>query len=83
MIRNWNEIGLLGPGQDRAYNDLLITGSRSSFLLKICVLFGYGFLEKNNLRISLLLVAVGLAGLYVEIINAFDYIQGSRHGLSF
>ena len=40
--------------------------------MKICVLFGDGFLEKISLRISLLLVVVGLAGLYVEIINAFD-----------
>ena len=51
--------------------------------LKICVLFGDGFLEKISVRISFLLVVVGLAGLYVEIINAFDYIQGARHGLYF
>ena len=46
--------------------------------LKICILFGIGFGDRFSLRISLLLVCIGLAGLYVEIINAFDYLQGAR-----
>ena len=33
-----------------------------------------------SLRISLLLVLISVLGLYFEIINAFDYIQGARDG---
>ena len=46
--------------------------------MKICILFGVGVGDRYSLRISLLLVLVGIAGLYFEIINAFDYIQGAR-----
>ena len=31
------------------------------------------------MRISLFLVLVGLSGLFVEIINAFEYVQGARN----
>ena len=46
--------------------------------LKICILFGISIGDRYSLRISLLLVLIGIAGLYFEIINAFDYIQGAR-----
>ena len=44
----------------------------------ICYFFGNGFGERFSLRISLLLVLVGLSGLCVEIINGFEYMQGAR-----
>ena len=47
--------------------------------LKICVLFGTNFGDRFGLRISLLLVLISVLGLYFEIINAFDYIQGARN----
>ena len=47
-------------------------------LLKICTVFGNGFGDRYSLRISLFLVLVGLSGLFVEIINAFEYVQGAR-----
>ena len=47
---------------------------------KICILFGNGLGDRFSLRISLLLVLVGVLGLTFEIINAFDYIQGARDG---
>ena len=47
---------------------------------KICVLFGNGLGDRFSLRISLLLLLVGVLGLTLEIINAFDYIQGARNG---
>ena len=48
--------------------------------MKICVLFGNNFGDRFGLRISLLLVLISVLGLYFEIINAFDYIQGARNG---
>ena len=36
--------------------------------------------DRFSLRISLILVLVGLSGLYIEIINAFEYVQGARKG---
>ena len=50
---------------------------------KICVLFGSGLSDRYSLRISLLLVLIGVLGLTFEIINAFDYMQGARDGLKF
>ena len=47
---------------------------------KACMLLGYSFGDRFDLRISLLLVFIGSAGLYVEITNAFEYIQGARKG---
>ena len=47
---------------------------------QICILFGNGLGDRFSLRISLLLVLVGVLGLTFEIINAFDYIQGARDG---
>ena len=46
--------------------------------LKICAVYGSGFIDRFGLRISLLLVVVGLAGIFVEINNAFEYVQGAR-----
>ena len=46
--------------------------------LKICDVYGTGFIDRYGLRISLLLVLVGLAGIFVEINNAFEYAQGAR-----
>ena len=46
--------------------------------LKICDVYGTGFIDRYGLRISLLLVLVGLAGIFVEINNAFEYVQGAR-----
>ena len=34
--------------------------------------------DRFSLRISLVLVLIGISGLYVEIINAFEYVQGAR-----
>ena len=48
--------------------------------IKICNVFGNGFGDRFGLRISLMLVLVGLFGLYIEIINAFEYVQGARKG---
>ena len=48
------------------------------FLLKICIVFGNSFADRFSLRITLFLVLVGLSGLFVEIINAFEYAQSAR-----
>ena len=48
--------------------------------MKICVLFGNNFGDRYSLRISLFLVLISVLGLYFEIINAFEYIQGARDG---
>ena len=42
------------------------------------MIFGNGFGDRYSLRITLFLVLVGLSGLFVEIINAFEYVQGAR-----
>ena len=42
------------------------------------MIFGNGFGDRYSLRITLFLVLVGLSGLFVEIINAFEYMQGAR-----
>jgi len=42
------------------------------------MVFGDSFGDRFSLRITLFLVLVGLSGLFVEIINAFEYIQGAR-----
>ena len=47
---------------------------------KVCMLLGYGCGDRFDLRISLFLVFIGSAGLYIEITNAFEYIQGARKG---
>ena len=46
--------------------------------MKICDVYGTSFVDRYGLRISLLLVLVGLAGIFVEINNAFEYVQGAR-----
>ena len=43
-------------------------------------MLGNSFGDRYSLRISLILVLVGLSGLYIEIINAFEYVQGARIG---
>ena len=43
-------------------------------------MLGNSFGDRYSLRISLILVLVGLSGLYIEIINAFEYVQGARKG---
>ena len=48
---------------------------------KACLLLGNGFGDRFGIRISLLLVLIGSAGIYVEITNAFEYVQGARNGL--
>jgi len=48
---------------------------------KACLLLGNGFEDRFGVRVSLLLVLIGSAGIYVEIINAFEYVQGARNGL--
>ena len=47
---------------------------------KACTLLGNSIGDRFSLRLSLILVLVGISGLYVEIINAFEYIQGARKG---
>ena len=47
---------------------------------KACLLLGNGFEDRFGVRISLLLVLIGSAGIYVEITNAFEYVQGARNG---
>lgn len=42
------------------------------------MVFENGFGDRYSLRITLFLVLVGLSGLFVEIINAFEYVQGAR-----
>ena len=42
------------------------------------MVFGNGFGDRYSLRVTLFLVLVGLSGLFVEIINAFEYLQGAR-----
>ena len=44
------------------------------------MLLGNGPGDRLGLRISLLMVLIGSAGLFVEITNAFEYIQGARTG---
>ena len=36
-----------------------------------------------SLRTSLVLVLLGISGLYIEIINAFEYMKGARKGFLF
>ena len=43
---------------------------------------GNGFGDRFNLRISLIFVLIGVSGLYIEIINAFEYLQGARKWFS-
>ena len=45
---------------------------------KVCKLLGQSFGDRFSLRISLVLMLIGISGLYVEIINAFEYVQGAR-----
>ena len=45
---------------------------------KVSLTFGTGIMARFSLRITLLLVCVGLAGLSSELNNAFDYLQGAR-----
>ena len=47
---------------------------------KICIVFGNSFSDRFSLRISLILVLIGVSGLCFEIINAFEYLQGARKG---
>ena len=44
---------------------------------KVSLTFGSG-MARFSLRITLLFVCLGLAGLSTEINNAFDYLQGAR-----
>ena len=41
-------------------------------------MLGHSIGDRFSLRISLVLVLVGIFGLYIEIINAFEYVQGAR-----
>ena len=50
--------------------------------MKICIIFGNGLGDRYSLRLSLILVILGSSGLFLEIINAFEYVQGARKGLS-
>ena len=54
--------------------------NQNDILSKACMLLGNGSGDRFGLRISLLLVLIGSAGLFVEITNAFEYIQGARKG---
>ena len=38
--------------------------------------------DRLSLRVPLIIVLLGSSGLFLEIINAFDYVQGARKGLS-
>ena len=41
-------------------------------------MLGNSFGDRFSLKISLILVLIGVSGLYIEIINAFEYLQGAR-----
>ena len=43
---------------------------------------GNSFGDRFSLRISLILVLIEVSGLYIEIINAFEYLQGARKWFS-
>ena len=45
---------------------------------KVCTKLGNSYEDRVSLRVSLVLVLIGLTGLYTEIINAFEYMQGAR-----
>ena len=51
-----------------------------TYSLKACTLLGESVSDQFSLRISLVLVLIGASGLYVEIINAFEYVQSARRG---
>ena len=46
-------------------------------------MLGHSVGDRFSLRTSLVLVLLGISGLYIEIINAFEYMKGARKGFLF